>query len=299
MIEQILIVSLIVSVAICLLLIILLLINKKKIRKLTESIDKFIKDGTMTEMSTADGRMAHLQNNICELETRLVQERAYTKQEAKNNTEFISDISHQLKTPLAGLRLYCEMEHSVKPSSHTEKELLLIEKMEKLIHNVLKLEKIRSDTYVMNFEETEIPLILAELKTEFCTLFPQKQINIDGNGILRCDKSWLREAFGNIIKNACEHTTADGKIDISIEQAEKSVSVTIEDNGGGVPKNELPLLFKRFHRTENASPDSAGIGLSITKAIVEKHHGTIIVENGENGLRFSICFPIIDANLKL
>lgn len=297
--EQILTITLVIAVVICLILLIINIINKKKVRKLTEDIDKFIKDGKVLEMSTKDGAMAHLQNNIFELETRLVQEREYTKQEAKNNTEFISDISHQLKTPLAGLRLYCEMEHSTSPSSHTEKELVLVEKMEKLIHNVLKLEKIRSDTYVMNFEEIEISLILEELKTEFCTLFPQKQIKIDGKGVLRCDKSWLREAFGNIIKNACEHTTADGKIDILIEQAEKSVSVTIEDNGGGVPENELPLLFKRFHRTEKASPDSAGIGLSITKAIVEKHHGTITVENGEKGLRFSICFPIIDANLKL
>lgn len=297
--EQIFIISLILAVAICLILLIIHIVNKRKIRKVTEDIDKFIKDGTIIEMSTKDGAMAHLQNNIFELETRLVQEREYTKQEAKNNTEFISDISHQLKTPLAGLRLYCEMEHNSNPTSYTEKELILVEKMEKLIHNVLKLEKIRSDTYVMNFEETEISFVFEELKTEFTTLFPQKQISIDGKSVLRCDKAWLRESFGNIIKNACEHTTVDGKVDISIEQAEKSISVIIEDNGGGVPENELPLLFKRFHRTENASPDSAGIGLSITKAIVEKHHGTIIVENGENGLRFSICFPIIDANLKL
>ena len=297
--EQILVISLILAIVICLVLLTIHIINKKKIRKLTEDINKFIKDDIVIEMSTKDGAVAHLQNNIFELETRLVQEREYTKQEAKNNTEFISDISHQLKTPLAGLRLYCEMEHNSNPTNYTEKELILVEKMEKLIHNVLKLEKIRSDTYVMNFEETEISLVLEELKAEFCTLFPQKQININGKGVFRCDKSWLREAFGNIIKNACEHTTTDGRIDVIIEQTEKSISVTIEDNGGGVPENELPLLFKRFHRTENASPDSAGIGLSITKAIVEKHHGTIIVEKDKNGLRFSVCFPIIDANLKL
>ena len=293
------IVALVVMTVLCVVLLALHIINKKKTRALTRSIDKFIKDGTMTELSTSDGDFAHLQSNICELEARLIQEREYTKLEAKNNTEFISDISHQLKTPLAGLRLYCEMEHNTTPSSHTEKELVLISKMEKLIHNVLKLEKIRSDTYVMNFEGTELSDLLLDLKAEFSAIFPTKTITVVGKGALRTDKAWLREALGNVIKNACEHTKADGKVDITIEQAEKSISVIIEDNGGGVPEKELPMLFRRFHRTENASPDSAGIGLSITKAIVEKHHGTITAENIENGLRVAMCFPIIDANLKL
>lgn len=283
----------------CLVLIAVVVTNKIKIKKINQSIDEFFNDGKLTELSTSDGATAQLQTNICELENRLVLERENTRQESKNNTEFISDISHQLKTPLAGLRLYCEMEHSTSPDAHTEKELELIGKMEKLIHNVLKLEKIRSDTYVMSFKKHDISEILNELKSEFSPLFPQKQITVNGTGIFRCDKVWLREALGNIIKNACEHTKKDGTVDILVEQAKKSVSVTIEDDGSGVPDNELPLLFQRFHRSQNASPHSAGVGLAITKAIVEKHHGTIVAENGEKGLKITICFPIIDANLKL
>lgn len=292
-------VALVVMTVLCVLLLALHIINKKKVRALTRSIDKFIKDGTLTELATSDGDIAHLQTNICELEARLIQEREYTKQEAKNNTEFISDISHQLKTPLAGLRLYCEIAHNTSPDSHTEKELALISKMEKLIYNVLKLEKIRSDTYVMSFEETELSDLFLDLKAEFSALFPTKTIAVKGGGSLRTDKAWLREALGNVIKNACEHTANDGRVDITIEQAEKSVSVIIEDNGGGVAEEELSMLFRRFHRSQNASPDSAGVGLAITKAIVEKHHGTITAENSEKGLRVSMCFPIIDANLKL
>lgn len=270
-----------------------------KTRKLSESLESFLKDGTLTQPSTTDDSFARLQNDIYEVEMRLIQEKEVTKLEAKENAEFISDISHQLKTPLAGLRLYCEMENSSSPNKYNEKELELIGKMEKLIYNVLKLEKIRSDTYTMNYKEEYLFELFSELRSEFSVLFPQKNITVSGDALFRCDRMWLGEAFGNIIKNACEHTKPDGSIDISVECGERSVIVTVEDDGGGVPESELSMLFRRFHRTEAASPNSTGIGLSIAKAIVEKHHGTITAENGRNGLRVIMCFPMIDGNLKL
>lgn len=283
----------------CIILIVHHILTKRNIGKLTESIDKFVQNGTLTPLGTLDNSLSHLQTSVSDLETKLILEKENTKSEAKNNSEFISDISHQLKTPLAGLRLYCEMEQDGLSALHTDKKLELIGKMEKLIYNVLKLEKLRSDTYAMSFAEISLSEMFGELKLEFSSLFPGKNIAVHSDAVLRCDRMWLGEAFGNIIKNACEHTAQDGTIDIYIEQGEKSVGVIIEDNGGGVDEKELPLLFKRFHRTENAAPDSAGIGLSISKAIVEKHHGTISAQNGERGLRIEMCFPLIDGNLKL
>lgn len=277
----------------------LLLVQKKKIQKLTESIDTFFLDGTPTELSTEDGALGHLQTNICELENRLLQERESMKQEGKNNTQFLSDISHQLKTPLAGLRLYCEMEYASAPSPHTEKELALIEKMEQLIQNVLTLEKIRSETYTMHFENCEPSKIANQIRTEMQPLFPQKQIRVEGQAELRADINWLHEALGNLVKNACEHTKPDGSVITRIEQGETSVSITVEDDGGGVKPEELPRLFERFHRASNAAPNSAGIGLAITKAIVEKHHGTISARNTCKGLSIVICIPCIDANIKI
>lgn len=276
-----------------------LCIQRNQVRQLTESIDNFLLDGTQTELSTEDGAIGHLQTNICELENRLLQEREFMKQEGKNNTEFLSDISHQLKTPLAGLRLYCEMEHATMPSAHTEKELVLIEKMEQLIQNVLRLEKIRSETYTMNFKTCDLSKLARAIQAEFQPLFPQKHILIEGEAVLRADEAWLHEALGNLVKNACEHTKADGMVLLRIEQGDTSVSITVEDDGGGVPEEQLSKLFERFHRAPNAAPNSAGIGLAITKAVIEKHHGIISARNAEKGLSVVSCIPVIDANLKL
>ncbi len=141
-----------VCTAVLLVFLLLVLISeirqKKHITRLRESIDEFINNGTLTDFSVMDNSFAMLQNSIADLENIIVLEKSNTRME----TKFISDISHQLKTPLAGLRLYCEMENASSPSEYTCKELQLIERMENLIQKLLRLEKIRSDSYVMDFK---------------------------------------------------------------------------------------------------------------------------------------------------
>ena len=269
--------------------------KNRRIRGLTEAIDSFLLDETPLPISTEDSELGHLQTNISELQNRVLQQKEATRQEGRSNTQFISDISHQLKTPLAGLRLYCEMDGG----DHAKKELALVEKMEKLIQNVLTLEKIRSDTYEMNFTPCPVSELARGVVSELQPLFPGKSLRLVGEANLRLDRGWMQEALGNVVKNACEHTPDQGWVEIRMEQREKSVEISVSDNGGGVKEEELPRLFDRFHRTENAIPSSAGIGLAITKAIVEKHHGIITAENTGEGLCISLCLPIIDANLKV
>ncbi len=179
------------------------------------------------------------------------------------------------------------------------KELQLISKMEQLIANLLHLEKIRSNVPEMHFENYEISQIISDAASEIKLLFPEKSINITGKANVRCDKNYLTEAIENIIKNAAEHTENDGIITIETKNGDNAVIITIEDNGGGVPENQLESLFKRFCKTDNSSPFSSGLGLAISRAIIEKHHGIISAENGSQGLRVSICIPIIDAIVKL
>ncbi len=162
------------------------------------------------------------------------------------------------------------------------------------MQNLLKLEKIESDGYSMEFKPHYVGEIIKNVAHDFSSIFDQKIFKISGDGVLNCDKFWLREAFSNVIKNACEHTAENGVVEITISQNERSLIVEVHDNGDGVCNEDLPNLFTRFYKAKNASAQSTGIGLAITKAITEKHHGTITAENKNDSLLITMCFPIID-----
>lgn len=271
----------------------------KNVDKLANSIEEFIDNDTPTEFSTSDNHFARLRNAVNDLEELYHLEQNNTARKSKQNIEFVSDISHQLKTPLAGMRLYVEMDNEANPSEHTQKELILIEKMENLIYKLLRLEKIKGDSYTMDFQLESMAELSNEIVDEFKPMFPSKTYTIVGDSKLRMDKSWMYEAIANIVKNASEHTDDNGKIEITIDDSEKSTNISIKDNGGGVSNEDLPKLFSRFHRTDNANPKSAGIGLAITRAIIEKHHGTITAENTKEGLSIIICLPHIDGYITI
>ena len=290
---------LIIMSAILFIIALVLLINNRKIHKDIDNLSSAIENEKTTQYSTQDSHFSRLQNAVADLENRLYLERSNSQKESKKNAEFISDVSHQLKTPLAAMRLYVEMENAEHPNEHTKKEMQLIDKMENLIYKLLRLEKIKSDSYVMDFAFYDVHEVANEVVDEFRPLFPNKKYTVSGESRFRLDKAWLSEALGNVVKNASEHTAEDGKIAITIENSEQSTTVSIKDNGGGVPEEELSKLFLRFHRTENANPNSAGIGLAITKAIVEKHHGTITAENTDEGLNVIMCFPHIDGAIAI
>lgn len=283
-------------------LIVLLISNikiHKNVDKLTDSINDFIDNDTPTEFSTSDNHFARLQNAVKDLEEKYHLEQNNTERKSKQNIEFVSDISHQLKTPLAGMRLYVEMDNETNPSEHTQKELILIEKMENLIYKLLRLEKIKGDSYTMDFQLESLAELSNEIIAEFQPMFPSKTYTVVGDSNVRMDKAWMYEAIANIVKNASEHTDENGVIEITIDDSEKSTNISISDNGGGVSNEDLPKLFSRFHRTDNANPNSAGIGLAITRAIIEKHHGTITAENGKEGLNIIICLPHIDGYITI
>jgi signal transduction histidine kinase len=245
--------------------------------------------------SVRDNRFALFENAVIELETRLMQSEENRLAEIRKNEKLLTDISHQLKTPISGLKLYCEMD----AGTHVEQQLKLLNRMEHLIGSLLRLERLRADGFEFHFEMQELSGIARDALARVMPLFPGRQVEVTGKAELHCDEAWMGEAISNLFKNACEHTREDGRISVAIEQTDSAVLCTVQDDGGGVPQNELGSLFRRFFRSSaSAASEGVGVGLAIVRAIVEKHHGTVSAENAQGGLKVTICLPLLHRRLK-
>ena len=201
----------------------------------------------------------------------------------------ISDISHQLKTPLASLRLYCEMDESF----HLSQQLTQIERMERLIQSLLRLERLCADGYEFTYDEQKVASIIRSCWAGLSATFPACTVEVIGNAIIRCDEKWLSEAFTNLLKNACEHMPEGGTVHVRMETTEAAFFCTVEDEGGGASGKDLPHLFERFYRAEGSPSSGVGIGLAIVREIIWRHHGTISAENTAKGLKMTISIPLM------
>ena len=265
-----------------------LLLQKKRLRDLAESMEDFLSGGgEPSPFSLREDAAAPVENAAAELKNRIAVLTERLREENERTSSLTADISHQLKTPLSSLRLFVEMDES----AHVSEELSQIERMEKLIGSLLRLEKLCADGYEFSFAEQALRPLVENAWESLRALWPEKHLEIEGDAALRCDGKWLGEAFQNLLKNACEHSAADGRIWVKIEQTEHTVFCSVEDDGGGVKEKDLPQLFERFYRAEDQAQSGSGLGLAIVKEIVARHHGRVCAENTPNGLRIHLELP--------
>lgn len=284
----------IILAAACLVLLIQRGLMNRRIRKLSEQVDGY-NSGTapMLDVALQEDRLAQLHNGIADLQLSLERARELNIEECSRTSQLTADISHQLKTPLTTLRLYTEMDNA----PHMEAALEQIQRMENLIQSLLRLERLCSDGYAFRFGPAEADDIIREQWQSLQAIWPEKKLIIEGSAHIRCDENWLGEAFLNLLKNACEHTPDDGVIRVRLERTEAAFFCVIEDNGGGVAPGELSMLFRRFYRAQHQSKKGSGIGLAIVREIIQRHHGSIVAENGQHGLKMTISMPMLDRSL--
>lgn len=213
--------------------------------------------------------------------------------------DMVSDISHQLKTPLAALNMYMEimMEDKDAVEFFGEKALLSLERMERLTGNLLKI--VRLDAKTISFEKKpcDVGGLVKDAAEGFITRAEKegKQLFLEGEEtILNCDRNWTEEAVSNLIKNALDHTDEGDFVKISWEKSPVMIRISVEDNGSGISEEDIYHIFKRFYRSSSSSSGGSGLGLPLAKAIVEEQGGSLTVSSQEGqGSVFVLSFSYV------
>lgn len=197
----------------------------------------------------------------------------------------ISDISHQLKNPLAALNVYNGIIQEEAKDLSTIKEFTVrseqeLDRIEILVQNLLKIAKLDSGSIIMEKNIENVYEMLCCIERHFLYRAEQEEKKIylcgDENITLLCDRNWVIEAISNIVKNALDHTKKGDFIQIECNQYASIVQVIIKDNGSGIHPEDLYHIFKRFYRSRfSKDTKGIGLGLSLAKYIVEAHNGTI------------------------
>lgn len=214
----------------------------------------------------------------------------------------VSDISHQLKTPLAALSMYQEIIQNEPGNTETvktfsQKSTAALGRIEHLIKTLLKLTRLDAGGIEFHKSEYMIGEVVSQSVEELSDRAKNenKELQISGNqkDIIRCDMEWTREAVGNIVKNALDHTKAGGMIQISWDETPLMFRISVSDNGDGINEEDIHHIFKRFYRSKKSlDTQGIGLGLPLAKSIVEGQGGTISVQSEIGaGTTFVLSFP--------
>ena len=199
----------------------------------------------------------------------------------------ISDISHQLKTPLAALNIYNGLlqDEDIEVSSVKEFADLSeqeLDRIETLVQSLLKITRLDAGAIVLEKTAENVADMMRDIELHFAYRARQekKEIILSGSDHLSlfCDRDWLNEAIDNIVKNAFDHTESGATIRVAWKELPSGVQIVIKDNGCGIHPEDIHHIFKRFYRSRfSKDKQGIGLGLPLAKAIVEAHNGTIEV----------------------
>lgn len=261
-----------------------------------------ISEGRNFEMKNRnqEGQIGILKTELLKMTNILKEKVGLLNKEKIFLNDIISDISHQLKTPMTSLIILNDLMYDDLPKE-TKVEFLdkiksQLSRMEWLIKSMLKLSKVEAK--VIDFENKKINIKELINKSVSPSLIPMELKNIDLsiNGDEKAsyigDINWSSEALVNIIKNCVEHTNENGSLTINYEENPLYSEIIIKDSGEGIDKKDLPHIFKRFYKGKNSfKSDSVGIGLAMAKSIIESQNGDIYARSEKNkGTEFHIIF---------
>ena len=246
-----------------------------------------------------EGQIGILKTEIMKMTTVLKEKVALLHSEKIFLNDTISDISHQLKTPMTSLMLLTDLMYNdldkEKKIEFLDRTNAQLSRMDWLIKSMLKLSKLEAKVIDFKTDKVNINELIKRSISPLLVPIELRNISLNINGDKEAsytgDIEWSSEALSNIIKNCIEHTKEGGTLDITYEENPIYSEIIIKDNGEGIDKDDIQNIFKRFYKGKNSKSDSVGIGLAMAKSIIESQNGYIYVKSKKNrGSEFHITF---------
>lgn len=253
-------------------------------------IDDYLAGNTDARIACDDeGEMYKLFHSVNTLVSVL---NAHTESELRAKEflkDTISDISHQLKTPLAALNIYNGILQSETENLPEVKEITVLSEQEldriaSLVQNLLKITRLDAGMIILERNYENVSDIMHDIEQHFVYRAKQEEKKLilsgDDDSMLFCDRKWLIEAVSNLVKNAFDHTDAGKSIFIEWRRMSDIFQIVVKDNGCGIHSEDIYHIFKRFYRSRfSKDTQGLGLGLPLAKTIVELHDGNLKVDS--------------------
>ena len=271
----------------------------RPIQRIT-STARQIRNGDLTARSAVTGpdEIGQLGETFDDMATTI-------ERDLKLEHRLTGDVAHELRTPLMAMQATVEaMQDGVLPADDEHLEVVATEvrRLSRLIDAMLKLSRLENGTTELKTERTDLVYMVRNLVSSQHQLFHEKGLHLrfvdetpHGELYADVDADLLREAIVNLMSNAMRYTNADGWVKVSLRQDHSDVLIAVQDTGIGIAKEDIPQTFARFWRSDvsrERESGGLGVGLAITKEIVDRHNGTILVESElGRGTTFTLRIP--------
>ena len=269
-----------------------------EIRQMSEYLRR-INDGEfdLDITDNQEGEMSILKNNIYKVVVTLRSQQELLLKDKNYLADSLADISHQLKTPITSITVMTDLLKTETDEGKRREFLEVINsqllRINWLITTLLKISRIDAGAIEFKNERESLKSIIENAAKPFLINAEVKGIELttecSGGIFAEVDKNWYTEAISNIVKNCIEHTAEGGAVSVCAFETPVLTKIIIKDNGSGIPPEDLPHIFERFYQGRNHSETSVGIGLALSKAILNRQNSLISVQSEINkGTEFEI-----------
>ena len=264
-----------------------------RIQTMAEALEKINSGSPDLVLEAGEDSFSKLQDEIYKTVTMMHQTRESALEEKQNFAENLSNIAHQLKTPVTAISLSAQMMETHPDKNYPAQIQKQIKRLIHLEESLLLLSRLDAGTLFLEKEAVDVFTVLTLAADNLQEVFSEADVSLNipeaGEVEITADLDWTMEAVMNLLKNCMEYSPAGGTVHCSYGQNELYTEILIWDEGKGFQREDIPHLFERFYCGQNAKKSGIGIGLSLARAIIDRQNGTIRASNIPDG---GGCFEI-------